>query len=297
MIHTFLACCIALACTIATAEEILLPHKGLTLNAKLTLVPGKKLTDGVILITHGGLAHRDTEIGTVLQTQLNQKGYSTLAINLSLGIDKRHGLYDCQVTHRHHNADAAAEIGAWVNWLQEQGAKRVALLGHSRGGAQTALYVAEKSPKLVQAVVLLAPAIRENTDHAEYQRRFQQPLAPLLAQALKLQKTGQDKKVLEHIGLLTCANTSATADAFVSYYNQSPTLDTPSLIPKLHKPMFVVVAGNDEVVIGLEKKIAPLSNGGQIQMKVIEGADHTFRDLYADDAVDVIDTFLKGIGY
>lgn len=298
MNQAFLAYCIvfAIASSPASAEEVLLRHQGLTLNANLDLAPGKQLADGAILITHGGLAHRGMEIVTALQAQLKQKGYNTLAINLSLGIDNRHGMYDCQTTHRHRNGDAVEEIGAWVGWLIKQGAKRVALLGHSRGGAQTALYAAERNPKFVQAVVLMAPAIRENTDPAEYQRRFQQALAPVLAQAQKLVKAGKGHTVLEHVGLLNCADTSATADAFVSYYDQSPSVDTPSLLPKLRKPTLVVVGGNDEVVAGLEKKVAPLTNG-QVQMKVIEGADHTFRDLYTDDALEAIDAFFKGAGF
>jgi len=103
--------------------------------------------------------------------------------------------------------------------------------------------------------------------------------------------------VLEHVGLLNCADTSATADAFVSYYDQSPSLDTPSLLSKLRKPTLVVMAGNDEVVVGLDKKVASFTDGKRVQMQVIEGADHTFRDLYTDDAVEAIDTFLKGAGY
>lgn len=289
-----LACCIGLGIAAASANEVTLPHKGLTLNASLDLAAGKKPADGVILITHGGLAHRDMEMITALRTALHQKGYSTLAINLSLGIDRRHGMYDCQVTHRHRNGDAAEEIGAWVDWLKKQGVKRVTLLGHSRGGAQTAFYLAEQDQAVVDAVVLIAPAIAENTSAAEYQRRFQHPLAPALAQAQKLRKSGKGEAVLSHVGLLTCADTSATADAFVSYYGPSPGLDTPSLLPRLRKPTLVVVASNDEVVVGLDRKVAPLADGKHLQMKLIEGADHTFRDLYGDDAADAIDAFLKG---
>ncbi len=291
-------CAIALgiAAAAANADEVKLRHKGLMLNASLDLAAGKQLADGVMLITHGGLAHRDMEIITALQTLLKQKGYSTLAINLSLGIDGRQGMYECQVTHRHRNTDAAEEIGAWMDWLKKQKAKRVTLLGHSRGGAQTALYATERGNEMVKAVVLLAPAIHENTDAAEYQRRFQQPLTPVLAQAQKLVKAGKGETVLEHVGLLNCADTSATANAFVSYYEQSPGLDTPTLIPKLRKPTLVLVGGNDEVVVGLDKKIAPLVDGRRVQMKVIEGADHTFRDLYTDEAVEAIDMFLKNVG-
>lgn len=289
---------LSIAAVAVEAKEVTLRHKGLTLNANLELAAGKTPADGVILITHGGLAHRDMEIITYVQNLLvKEKGYSTLAINLSLGLDNRHGMYDCKTTHRHRNDDAAEEIGVWVDWLKTQGTQRVTLLGHSRGGAQTALYAVERDNALVKAVVLMASAIRENTDAAGYQQRYEKPLAPVLEKAQKLVKAGKGGTVLEHIDLLNCPDTSASADSFVSYYGQDLRLDTPTLIPKIGKPTLVVVAGNDEVVVGLDKKVAPLADGKRMQVKVIEGAGHFFRDLYADDAVDVIDTFLKDVGY
>jgi pimeloyl-ACP methyl ester carboxylesterase len=288
---------LSIAASWAHATEVFLPYKGLALDANLELAPGKQAADGVILITHGGLAHRDMELIATLQKLLKARGYNTLAINLGLGLNNRHGMYDCTVTHRHLNDDAADEIGAWVNWLQKQGAKRVALLGHSRGGAQTALYAAERDNGLVKAVVLLAPATKDNTSAAIYQRRYQKPLEPMLEQARKLIDAGKGSTVLEHVGLLNCGDTTASASSFVSYYGQDPRLDSPNLIPRLKKPTLVVVAGSDEAVIGLDKKVAPLADGTRVQMKVIEGADHTFRDLFADDAADAIDTFLKGTGY
>ena len=206
-------------------------------------------------------------------------------------------MYDCKVAHRHRNDDAVEEIGVWADWLKKQGAPRVVLLGHSRGGAQTALYAAEQDNALVKAVVLLAPATRANNDAAGYQERYQKPLAPLLEKARQRVQAGQGGALLEHIDLLNCPDTAATADSFVSYYGQDLRVDTPSLIPKINKPILVLVAGNDELVVGLDKKIAALADGKRVQMKVIDGAGHLFRDLYADDAVDAIDAFLKGVGY
>jgi len=57
------ACAIALCITAVAVEakEVTLRHKGLTLNANLELAAGKTPADGVILMTHGGLAHRDME--------------------------------------------------------------------------------------------------------------------------------------------------------------------------------------------------------------------------------------------
>lgn len=304
-IKTYIACFAAVVTLssvgLAQAEEVTLSHqKGLMLNANLEFATGKNFSDGVILITHGGLAHRDMEIITYLQKLLKERGYNTLAINLSLGLTNRHGMYDCAVTQRHTNNDAADEIGAWVDWLKQQGATRVVLLGHSRGGAQTALYAARPGNALVKAVVLIAPATRDNTSATAYLNNFKQPLAPLLEKAQKLHRSGKGSTVLGQIGLLNCVNTSATADTFISYYaqdQQDSRLDTPALLPKIEQPILVVVAGNDTVVIGLDKKVAPLADGRHIQMRVIEGADHTFRDLFTDDAVDTIDAFLRGVGY
>ena len=74
-------------------------------------------------------------------------------------------------------------------------------------------------------------------------------------------------------------------------------MDTPYLLRKIKMPTLVVVAGNDEIVIGLENKIAPLADGERVRMVTVEAADHFFRDLYADEVVDRVDAFLRDIGY
>ena len=293
------ACAIMLVVTAAAvqAKDVTLNHQGLALNANLELAAGKKPADGVILITHGALGHRRMEIVTSLQKLFKERGYSTLAINLSLGLSNRHGMYDCKVPHRHRYTDAVDEIGVWVDWLKKQGVTRVAVLGHSRGGAQTAVYAAERDNALVKAVVLLAPAIGENTDAATYQQRFRQPLAPLLEKAQQLVKGGKGGTVIEHIGLLTCNDTSASADSFVSYYGPDPRLDTPHLLPKIRQPVFVVVASKDNVVVDLDKKVAPLTDGKRVRMIVIDGANHLFHGFAIEDTVDAAVTFLKAAGY
>lgn len=288
---------VAVAVSTVHADEVRLPYKNLTLNANLELAAGQPLNDGAILITHGGLAHHGMELISYLQKLLKTRGYSSLAINLSLGLNNRHGMVDCNITHRHLNDDAVDEIGAWMNWLKQQGTRRVVLLGHSRGGAQTALYAVERDDARVKAVVLMAPATEDNTNPAMYPKRYQKQLMPLLQQAQKLKDAGKGSTMIEHVGLMGCSDTTVTASTFVSYYGQDPRLDTPYLIPKLKKPTLIVVAGSDEEVVGLDKKVAPLADGTRIQMKIIEGADHTFRDLATDDAADAIDAFLKSTGY
>ena len=281
----------------AQASEVRLPYQGLVLNANLQLAEGRKLSDGVILITHGGLLHRGTETILYLQKLFKERGYSSLAINLSLGLSNRQGNYDCKVPHRHLNQNAATEIGAWVEWLQRQGVQQVVVLGHSRGGSQTALYAAEQDHPLVQAVILMAPATLANNDATEYQKRFRKPLAPALQKAQRLVKAGKGAQLMPRVNVLTCANTTVSAASFVSYFGEPARLDTPMLIPKFKKPVLVLVAEVDDIVVDLGPKISPLADGKRVQLKVIAGADHFFRDLYADDAADASMAFLKQIGF
>jgi pimeloyl-ACP methyl ester carboxylesterase len=296
LVRYALAIALAIAAAAAEAKEVTLRHRGLTLNANLELAAGKTPADGVILITHGTLAHRGMKIVVDLQKQLRELGHNTLAINLSLGLDDRHGGYDCATTHRHRYDDAVAEIDAWVGWLRTQGVNRVTLLGHSRGGLQTALYAAERDHASVTAMVLLAPAIRENAEDAAYRRIHGKPLAPVLEEARKLVDAGKGEAVLEHIGFLTCPDAAVTADTFVSYYGQGLRHDTPDLTRKIKKPTLVVVAGNDNIVVGLDKKVAPLADGDRVRMKVIDDADHFFVSLFTDEAVEATDAFLRTIG-
>ena len=123
------------------ADEVKLQHDGMTLNASLVTSADSWPAGPVVLMTHGTLAHRGMEIMAGLQDMLSERGISSLAINLSLGLDDRSAaMYDCATPHSHRHTDAVAEIGAWLEWLKGQGVKKIALLGHSRGGNQTARF-------------------------------------------------------------------------------------------------------------------------------------------------------------
>ncbi len=277
------------------AQEVSLPYRGLNLNGNLVLAPGKTVADGVILITHGTQAHNKLELFEHLQQLFSDKGRSTLAINLSLGINNRHGLYDCAIPSTYLHADAIGEIDAWVNWLKAQGVKDIVLLGHSRGGGQTAWYGAEHHDAAIKALVLLAPIVSTpETEAREFQKRFGKPLAPILDRAEALVKANKGKTLLQHIPFLfACTDGAVTAESFVSHYGADPRRNTPYWLPKLTQPTLVIVAGADEVNPYIGKLAPPLADGKRVQVKVIEGSDHFFRDLNADDAVDAALSFMN----
>lgn len=276
---------------LAAATEVRLPHGALALRATLDLAPAKTLADGVVIMVHGTMGHRDMDVMRRFRGLLRERGHSTLAINLSLGIDGRDGMFDCAVPSTHRADDSSAEVGAWTDWAARQGARRVVLLGFSRGGQQAARHAAERAPKLAK-LVLLAPIFAGDFAR-NYETRFGTPLAPLLERARSLQSKGRGDELMKDIGFLNCDATAASARSFLSYYEPAPNSELVATLPRIGVPTLIVVAGGDTIVRDLDRRVGALVDGSRLRMKVISGADHFFHDLYGDDAADAIDEFLQ----
>jgi pimeloyl-ACP methyl ester carboxylesterase len=277
----------------AGEQDLSIDHDGLKLRARLVTAEDAILADGVVLITHGTLAHNRMEIIDTIQTALAERGHNSLAITLSFGLDDRGGMYDCEVPHTHKHTDAIDEIGLWLDWLKGQGAENVFLMGHSRGGNQTAWFAAEHPDPIVKGVVLIAPATwNEQEAASSYEDRYGVALSNLLEKAKSMVDTGQGSTMMTDIGFLYCSGAAVSAETFMSYYQPDPRMHTPNLIPEIKAPVLVIVGSEDEVVTGLEEAMAPLVEAGEAQMTVVDGADHFFLDFYAEDAADAVDEFI-----
>ena len=274
------------------AEEVRLKTGGQSLSASLTLAGGKTLQDDIVLITHGTLAHSKMEIIATLQRLLNEAGYSSLAINLALGAPHREFLYDCKLPHRHIFHDAMSEIGAWLDWLQMKGSKRVVLMGHSRGGNQTAWFAAEAGHKLVKKIVLLAPSIWSAEQSARsYQKFHHQALADVLEKAQALADQGKGDTMIRS-GFFYCRGADVSAATFLSYYGPDERRNSPKLLADIQKPMLIMAGSEDNVVVGLADIVPQYLKEKTQRFEIIDGAGHFFRDLYAEDVVDLIVEFI-----
>jgi len=285
---------LALSSASVYAEEVTTKLNDLTLRGNLELAAGKSMKDGVVLITHGTLAHNSMELIKSLQSGLQAKGYNSLAINLSLGLDKRaSSMYDCPTPHVHKHTDAVSEIAAWTKWLKDKGATRIALMGHSRGGNQTAWALAEKDDAAITSAILIAPQTWEAGYHLkDYKAKYKADLAPLLAKAEKLVAEGKGDTLID-MDFIYCEKTRAAAKSVVSYYKEDPRMDTPTLLAQTKKPVLVIIGSADTTVKGLPEKMAKAADGKRIKAHTVEGADHFFMDLYTDEVVEETAKFLS----
>ena len=279
------------------AKEIKIKYGALTLNANLNLVFGKSLADGVVLLEHGTLAHKDMEIMRALQDLLLERGYNNLAFNLSYAQNDRHGMNDCAGPHRQRIANDLKEIDLWVKWLKNKGAGPITVLGHSRGGNQIARYVATSPDPLVKRAVLVAPGVWEDGKEARnYKNRYKKDLAPLLAKAEALIKDGHGNRLINNVDFMYCPNTRVAAFTFADYYKPNPARNTPSVVDRSKVPVLVVAASDDRVNPNIANKMKSHISEN-VRLVVIEDAGHFFRDLVADELADIVSEYISGSEY
>jgi pimeloyl-ACP methyl ester carboxylesterase len=283
------ATAVILAASPVQAEPVQLTYKNIKLNGELTVPEGGNVGDGVVLVTHGSLAHHNMEIVVAIREALLEREIASLAISLGINIDDRKGFYDCAVgPNLHKRYDALDEIGAWVNWLKGQGANRIALMGHSAGGNQTAIFGVERPDPVIRSMVLLAPGSYASAQQAaNYKTRYGKDLSAILEKARRM----AHNDLLDDVPFILCESATVSAASFLSYYEPNLRGDTPSVLKKSPVPVLVIAGSEDTVVGDLRDNIAPLSDKN-FEYVLIEGADHFFLDLYMEDVADAIDEFL-----
>lgn len=279
----------------SVAKEVQIKHAGLTLNGYLEIAEGKTLKDGVILMTHGTIAHGRMEIQATLQGLLKESGINTLAVSWGLGLDNRKGMYDCATPHNHKHTDALNEIAAWTQWLKKQGTSKISLLGHSRGGNQIAWYAAERDDPLITSLIMLASTVfTPEGQAASYKKTYKKSLPKILSAAQAMVKAGKGDAWMEHTDFLYCKDTKVTAASFVDYYQPDERFNTITLMPRVKQPILAFIGTEDKVVPGFKKQVpAVAAKYPHITLKVIDGAGHFYRDLYAEEVVESIVDFIS----
>ncbi len=277
---------------VQASERVEIERDGLTLFGFLEAVA--PVEDGIVLMLHGTLAHGQMEVMDGVQRLLTEQGVNSLAVNLSYGIDRREGMFGCDQPIRHGLEDHFGELDAWLGWLSDAGYESVHLFGHSRGGNQMARYWSERSPAAVQSLLLLAPSTFDPERAADnYARISTLALQVRLDQAEELLRMGQPETLIEDARFLYCESLSVTPQAFLGYYRIESDHDTPTVINENGIPTLVMIGSEDDVVPELPARMAALGDSPMRTTVTIDGADHFFRDFFADDVVEAMMDFLR----
>lgn len=235
-----------------------------------------------VLLLHGTMAHKDMEIMQALQDGLADNEISSLAITLSLGQSKRSGMFSCAKKQTHLYTDALVELAAWVNWLKQQGINRIWLLGHSRGANQATAYALTHAQQIAGLILVAPPVLSPVQLSEKYQQNFAKSLPAVINEAEMDEHNGE----LSETGFLHCQEATVSAASFLSYYRDARP-NTVAMLEKLEMPVLLVSGSEDKVSVGVGSAGEKLEKDN-ISLLAIEGADHFFRDLYADEIVDEI---------
>jgi len=269
----------------ALADPAQIKWAGLNLNGNLVAAEDKQKT--VFLIIHGTWAHGAMELPATLQSLLEDEGFASLAITLSLGVNDRRGFFDCQSPVVQGHGEAIEEIHAWYLFLREQGYSKIVLIAHSRGGAQAALYQQRYPQDHIVALALIAPMTwQKNLEEKAYHDKYGASLHDLLEQTGQYQQAG--KALFTPPGVLYCDKTPVSPAVFISYYSAIPEKNTPILLANTEVPTLVYLGSEDPLSIRFAEQQALFSENLNISVVAIDSADHFFRDLYADELIEDI---------
>jgi pimeloyl-ACP methyl ester carboxylesterase len=281
--------------TKVSAAPVTSQFNGLKLNAELIQETDK--TKPFFLILHGTFAWHGMELPATIQALLKEENFGSLAITLSLAENNRSGFFDCQHTIRSKHQNAVPELAHWMKFLRDKGYHKIVLVGHSRGGAQVAAFAkwlllkgsALASHELSQ-IYLIAP-MTWNADKVKssFNRNAKLFLSELLSTAVK-----KPELVIKNQNILHCKNANITGASLLSYYSNHPNKNTPSLLVNIPIATRIYLGDQDTSITSTYiSKRAILESNPLITMRIIEDADHYFRDFAADDLVtDMIENLV-----
>ncbi|MDQ7049327.1 MAG: alpha/beta fold hydrolase [Enterobacterales bacterium] len=264
------------------ATPLKLSLNKLSLNAEYKAAEDKNAPFFVIL--HGTFAWHGMELPSSLQSLLQEEDIGSLAFTLSLKEDNRSGFFDCKHVILSKHQDAQVEIAAWVKLVEGKGYKNIVLVGHSRGGAQIAQFVIEHPESVKQAFLIAPMTWKASESEKAFDPKDTTALGRWLSQAQNA--SNNTKQLISGKNILHCDNATVSLESLVSYYSPIPDKNTPHIISKVQIPTRIYLGSNDPAITNsINQQEALYLDNKMVSRKVIEDADHYFRDFAAEDIV------------
>ena len=239
-----------------------------------------------ILILHGFLQTRDFPTVKRLADSLNEEfDYPVLTPTLTLGISRRKSSLACEAIQNHNLEGAVAEIHAWVEWLKKKGHHSIVLVGHSTGSIMLTAYLQKADAEVIHA--LLISLTHFGPVHSVFHGESGDPVE----RARRLSK-GAGKDLLAEFPIAYCKTYVATPENVLSYYNW----DESHVLAALDhaKIPVTVIIGSEDARMEAEW-LAALRARNQVDIKIIEGADHFFDSEHEFSLLETVDELLQKI--
>ncbi|MDB9862550.1 alpha/beta hydrolase [Litorivicinus sp.] len=258
-----------------------------------------------IMLLHGTLAHNRMEIiKTVASLVAEDYGYPVITPNLSFDDPNRMGeairnsskgyttLTACDIEHRYDYFDALRELTNWVDYLEKKGFEKIIVAGHSRGGRQVSAFLADSpSDKIVGGVLIAAGTSDPEKNTQSYFKSTGLNLPDIIQQA----KAMDPSDLLQVPKFIYCDNPKVTARTFISEYESDVRHNTLFNLEKINMPILIIGGSEDTVVPDIKNIFSEITKKDNVSLQMIDGADHFFRDLYADDIAAAIADMVESI--
>jgi pimeloyl-ACP methyl ester carboxylesterase len=249
----------------ANAEEVVLSFKHTPLKGVAEYSKGDA-NKPVVLILHGFLTNNQFHTITAMSDALQLEGYSTLAPNLTLGMNLRRNALSCTSIHTHTLQQDLQEVDQWVQWLSQKGHDRVILLGHSSGSQQLIEYVVKYPHPTIKQMLLTSTFYLNGTELGTQKRD--------LEYATKEINNGSSRP--HPYSFLFCNNNyHATPESFMSYQ----TITRQRLLSTLSSidiPTYTIMGGDDERYTKVGKNWLNELKATGTKLTIVEKANHFF---------------------
>lgn len=192
--------------------------------------------------------------------------------------------------------DSVVDIEAWMNFLSEQGAKKIILQGHSLGPNKTVYYQYKKKDPRVVGFIHLSPQNDAGLMKTKLGDKKYEEVNRMIAQKLK---EGKEREMLpKELEELCPISVLAYSGYFIEagtgnlfpYHNP----DNPNwkVVGSIKEPQFLIYGGEDPYIKpsvnqAVEVFGQMVSNKAKFASKIIPGASHSYMG-YEDELAKVI---------
>jgi pimeloyl-ACP methyl ester carboxylesterase len=242
--------------------------------AAIAVRPQEPTTWGAVLIHGICLNHREP-LNLAVCSMLASQGV------LALSVDMRwHDGYDPKVVRTSTFEETIDDLKGSIDWLEQQGANRVFLIGHSLGSIRSAYYQRLTGDARVASLIFLEPARVDFNFHRTLRAYWGKEADAAFAWAKDLVAQGKGDEV-GWVPSHHSAKIQSTAEAFLSY-NGEDAQTTYAHVPELDCPLLILegeAAGRVTAFGFKPDRRGILDSAGNSPLKklvVIDGADHFF---------------------